>query len=74
MAFNLSSAPAAATFYINNVIVEKEASTAVEAVSSVKATMAGVYNLNGVKVLDNAQDLNALPNGIYIVNGKKVVR
>ena len=74
MAFNLSSAPAAATFYINNVIVEKEAATAVEAVSSVKATMAGVYNLNGVKVLDNAQDLTALPKGIYIVNGKKVVR
>lgn len=30
-----------------------------------------VYNLNGVKVSD---DLNTLPKGIYIVNGKKVVR
>lgn len=34
-----------------------------------------VYNLNGVKVLDtdNANALNSLRPGIYVVNGKKVV-
>ena len=34
-----------------------------------------VYNLNGVKVLDsaNASEVNSLPKGLYIVNGKKVV-
>lgn len=34
-----------------------------------------VYNLNGINVLNssNASDLNSLPNGIYVVNGKKVV-
>lgn len=74
MAFNLASAPEAATFYINNVVVEKESADAVETVASVKVTLGGVYNLNGVKVLDNAAELNTLPKGIYIVNGKKVVR
>ncbi|MDE6527463.1 MAG: hypothetical protein K2L78_00245, partial [Muribaculaceae bacterium] len=37
----------------------------------------GVYNLLGVKVLDNASeaDLSRLPAGVYIVNGqKRVVR
>ena len=73
MAFNLASAPEAATFYINNVVIEKEVPTAVEAIAPVKA-LEGVYNLNGVKVLDNADGLNTLPKGIYIVGGKKVVR
>ena len=31
----------------------------------------GVYNLNGVKVSDK---LESLPTGIYIINGKKVVK
>lgn len=32
-----------------------------------------VYNLNGQMVSDNSKDLNNLPAGIYIVNGKKYV-
>ena len=34
-----------------------------------------VYNLQGVQVLrtDNPEMINALPAGIYIVNGKKMV-
>lgn len=34
-----------------------------------------VYNLNGVNVIttDNASELSKLANGIYIVNGKKVI-
>lgn len=30
-----------------------------------------VYNLQGIKVLDDASGLNSLPSGIYIVGGKK---
>lgn len=35
-----------------------------------------IYNLQGVKVLDtkNANDFNSLPKGLYIVNGKKVMK
>lgn len=34
-----------------------------------------VFNLQGVKVLesDNATDINLLPRGLYIVNGRKVI-
>ncbi len=73
IAFNLASAPEAATFYINNVVVEKETETGVSTVNAAVAP-AGVYNLNGVKVLNSTDDLNTLPKGIYIVNGKKIVR
>lgn len=33
-----------------------------------------VYNISGQMVQKNASSLNALPKGIYIVNGKKVVK
>lgn len=38
--------------------------------------LSGVYNLMGVKILDNATDsrINSLPAGIYIINGKKQIR
>lgn len=32
-----------------------------------------IYNLYGIKVADKAADMNTLPPGIYIVNGKKFV-
>ena len=34
-----------------------------------------VYNMTGIKVLDtdNAEILNTLPKGIYIINGKKII-
>jgi hypothetical protein len=32
----------------------------------------GVYTLTGVKVADAVSGLNTLPQGIYVVNGKKV--
>ena len=32
-----------------------------------------VYDLNGRKVLDKATSLDGLSNGVYIVNGKKIV-
>ena len=33
----------------------------------------GVYTLGGQKVKDQAEDLQDLPQGIYIINGKKMV-
>ena len=35
---------------------------------------AGIYTVTGVKVGDNAEQLNRLPAGIYIVNGQKIVK
>ena len=32
-----------------------------------------IYNLYGIKVADTTADVNTLPPGIYIVNGKKTV-
>lgn len=37
------------------------------------AAKQGVYTLGGQKVKDQAEDLQDLPQGIYIINGKKVV-
>lgn len=34
----------------------------------------GIYNMSGQKVSANGDDLSRLPKGVYIVNGKKVVR
>ena len=32
-----------------------------------------IFNVYGIKVADSITDMNALPSGIYIVNGKKVL-
>lgn len=71
IAFNLASAPAAATFYINNVTVEKETGAGVSAVEAEGVYPAGVYNLQGVKVADSLDEVSAA--GIYVANGKKHV-
>ena len=34
----------------------------------------GIYSLSGQKVSANGDDLNRLPKGVYIINGKKVVK
>lgn len=73
IAFNLATAPEAASFYVNNVVVEKEVigATAVEAIAPVKVNSA-VYNLQGVKIA-NSLDEVAAP-GLYISNGKKIIK
>ena len=38
------------------------------------ATSKAVYTLSGLKVAGKADDLNSLPSGVYVVNGKKVIR
>ncbi|MCH5225614.1 MAG: hypothetical protein J1D77_06415 [Muribaculaceae bacterium] len=48
-----------------------EASSGIESIgSSIKAEVKGVYNLQGVKM---SNDLNKLPRGLYIIDGKKVL-
>lgn len=47
--------------------------TAINEVTQQRAAVYSVFNLNGVKVGTTA-DFNRLPAGVYIVNGKKVVK
>ena len=47
--------------------------TAIDEVTATSQETFDVYTLGGVKVRENATNLNGLQNGIYIVNGKKVV-
>ena len=55
--------------------IASNGTTGVENLESDSATST-VYNLQGIVVLKNAStaDINALPAGIYIVNGKKIVK
>ncbi|MDE6240230.1 MAG: hypothetical protein K2M54_09640, partial [Muribaculaceae bacterium] len=49
--------------------------TGIESVISGENTTADVYNLQGIRVARqaNADEVNALPAGIYVVNGQKVI-
>ena len=38
-----------------------------------KQNLYDVYSLDGKPILKGAQDLNSLQNGIYIINGKKML-
>jgi len=60
-------------FFLDEVKVESAASTGINAINSKANTSNAVriYNLQGVYV---GTDLQTLAHGIYIVNGKKVVR
>lgn len=50
------------------------ASSGVSTIDAESATVDGpVYNLQGIKVLNNSANLNELPAGMYIVNGKKQI-
>ena len=48
--------------------------TGIANVESENAQQFNVFNINGQMVQQNASSLNSLPKGIYIVNGKKVVK
>ena len=45
-------------------------------IKSVKAdkSKSGIYTILGVKVSDNAEDIDNLPKGLYIINGKKYIK
>lgn len=47
--------------------------TAINEVTQQRAAVYNVFNLNGVRVGTTA-DFNRLPAGVYVVNGKKVVK
>ena len=36
--------------------------------------VSGIYTLTGVKLSGRSSDLNRLPAGVYIVDGKKMVK
>lgn len=72
IALNLASEAAAATFYINNVVVEKETTTGVEKINVSASVRTGVYNLHGVKVADSIEEVST--PGLYIANGKKIIK
>ncbi|MDE7418821.1 MAG: hypothetical protein K2N35_01275 [Muribaculaceae bacterium] len=72
IALNLASAPEAANFYINNVVVEKAVTTGVSTVNAVVVPVSAVYNLQGVKVANSIDEV-ATP-GLYISNGKKIIK
>lgn len=52
--------------------IEEDIVTAIEGLHIENVTNYDVYNMSGQKVAENAQ-LDALPKGVYIVNGKKYV-
>ena len=58
--------------YITNVKVYTMDSNIVETIAPAKVVVKGVYNLQGVKVADTLEEVAA--PGLYIYNGKKVVR
>ena len=45
-----------------------------EIVSEQKVFPSAVYNLNGTCVCTSADNMDCLPRGIYIVNGKKIIK
>lgn len=47
--------------------------TGISSINAEKAAGNHIYNIQGVRVADNA-DMKQLPAGIYIINGKKVVK
>ena len=56
--------------------IVKNETTEIEEITTKEDAERVVYNVAGIKVLDtkNANDLNTLKNGIYIVNGQKVIK
>lgn len=53
--------------------LEDDTTTGIAQVENTRKADGKVYNLNGVQV-GTAETFNTLPKGIYIVNGKKVVK
>jgi len=62
--------------YGHNVMATPSIVTAVETINAdgKRAVPQGIFDLMGRKISSKASDLKRLPSGIYIVNGKKVVK
>lgn len=63
------------TFYLTDLKLYTEATSAISAVTAAPADHWTVYNLLGVKVLDTDDEsqLSSLSAGFYIINGKKTL-
>ena len=57
-----------------NVEARNSQATNITRLGSDAMTVSGIYTLTGVKVSGNSSDLKNLPTGVYIVDGKKVVK
>ena len=60
-----------------NIVVDLQTASGISSVTNADASRtANVYNANGVLVLKNAtpEQTAKLAKGLYIINGKKVVR
>ena len=55
-------------------VVSNDIPTIIDEVKVERVTESGIYDIMGRKISSNASDINRLPSGIYIVNGKKVVK
>lgn len=66
---------------VYNIVITKDTeividnTNSIESIAGNEATDNNVYNLQGILVIKNAsaEQINALPAGLYIINGKKVV-
>lgn len=57
----------------NTAIEISTASSGINDIEAAKTASSDVYNLQGVRIARNA-DIKQLPAGIYIVNGKKIIK
>lgn len=57
-----------------NVPAVEGETTNIEQVLTGAANTAGIYNLHGQRLAVSADQLSALPKGVYIVDGKKVIK
>ena len=57
-----------------NVQTVQGETTGIEQVQTGASTMMGIYNLHGQRVAVKADQLQLLPKGVYIVDGKKVIK
>lgn len=58
----------------HNIEVTGKDATGINTITSRIKNAKGVYNLNGQKVAGSESELNSLPDGVYIINGTKVVK
>jgi hypothetical protein len=58
-------------FFLDEVLVVDPNATAIQTINSNKTTTTRIYTLDGRYV---GTDPNQLPRGLYIINGKKIVK
>lgn len=54
-------------------LIDLDVLTGVDPTYSDGAIRYNVYNLEGEKLLSNSKSIEALPAGIYVINGRKVI-